>query len=406
MIKKQLIYGYLSQLITLIGGVFFLIFLPKSVGVENYGLFMLILTYVSLFGIFLGVPIQDAIKKELVEEKLNNKGKEIIANGYILRIVINIIFFMIFYFLYNNIEGIKDINYIYLILIFLFVNISGMPQNIFYALHDNKTNFHFVFIEYFLQIILLLIFYFTDKNLSINDIIIAFVIGYAVPTIYYSFNIFIKNKIKIFEFNYDISKTLIIRYIWLSLSSVSFILLTSIDNVMISYFFSNKELGYYNIATNIVNKSTIFTIAIVMGILPLFNINQDKIVIKELFKKYLKWIIGLNLIITITIIYLSDFGINLIYGKGFESSIKIMEILSLFPLFAVLQSFFSGILTNYGNYKTIMIISIFIAILNIILNFILVNLLGLIGISIATIISYGIWILILGLYIKNRIINN
>lgn len=404
--KKQLIYGYLSQLITLIWWVFFLVFLPKSIWIEQYWLFMLILTYVSLFSIFMWVPLQEAIKKELVEEKMSEKWKEIIANGYLLRIIINVIFFIIFYFIYNYIEWIKEIKYSYLMLIFLFVNISWMPQNIFYALHKNKENFYFVLIEYILQIILLLIFYFLDKSLSINEVIIAFVVWYAIPTIFYSFYVFIKYKIKLFQFDYETSKILINRYFWLSLSSISLLLLTSIDNVMISYFFTNKELWYYNIATNIVNKSSIFTIAIVMSVLPLFHKKQDKEIIKTTFYKYLKWIIWLNILLSAWILIFSGFWINLIYWEWFSSSIKIMEILSLFPLFAVLQTFFSGILTNFWNYKTIMIISLSIAILQIVLNFILVNIMWLIWISIATIVSYFIRVLILWWYIKYRIINN
>lgn len=403
MIKKQLIYNYFSQLITLLWWVFFLIFLPKYLWVEQYWHFMLILTYVSLLGIFMWVPIQEAIKKELVEEKLNKNWKIMIANWFLLRLWINLLFIIIFHFLYGYIEWLSDINYIYLMFIFLFINMSWMPQNIFFSLHKNQENFYFVLLEYFIQISLLLFFYFSDNFLSIYEAIIAFILWYAIPTIYYSLTLFIKNNIKLFQFDYWISKIILTRYFWLSISSISFLLLTNIDNVMISYYFSNIELWYYNIATNIVNKSSVFTISIVLSILPIFHLWQDKEIIKNNFNKYLKWLVGLNIILSIWIFIFSSILVKIIYWDWFDLSIKIMETISLFPLFAVLQVFFSGILTNLWYYQVSMIISIFVSLLNIVLNIIFVNMIWIIWISIATILCYFIWVISLFFIVKLKL---
>lgn len=404
--RNQLIYSYLTQWITLIWWVFFLIFLPKIAWVENYWTFMLLLTYISLFWMFMWVPLQEAIKKELAEEKLSNNWKIIISNWYLLRIIINIVFFIWFYFIYNFIEWIWKINYLYILWIFLFINLSWLPQNIFYWLHKNKNNFYFVLIEYSIQISFLLYFYFFTNNFWLEEIILSFIIWYAIPTIFYSFYIFIKYKIRLLNFDINISKELLKRYFWLSISSVSFLLLTNIDNIMISYFYTNLELWYYNIATNIVNKSTIFTIAIVLATLPLFHWKQKKDILKNNFKKYLFWIIWLNTLLWISIYLLAWFWVRLIYWSWYDLSIQIMQIIFLFPLFAVLQTFFSWILTNFWNYKLLMFVSLWIALLNIVLNYIFINIIWLIWVSIATIFSYFVWSLILGLIIKNRFINN
>jgi Na+-driven multidrug efflux pump len=77
-----------------------------------------------------------------------------------------------------------------------------------------------------------------------------------------------------------------------------------------------------------------------------------------------------------------------------------MEILSLFPLFASMQSFLSGILNNFWDYKVQMYTSVIIAIINIILNTILINYIWIIWISIATIFSYFLWSIYFSLFIK------
>jgi len=397
MIKKELLFWYLSQLITLIWWVFFLIFIPKFAWVEVYWKFMLILSYISILWIFMWVPIQEAIKKELIENKLNKVWKEYIFNWYLLRIITNIIFFIIFYFIYKYINWLNDISYLLLLLIFLFINISWLPQNIFLTLHQNKNNFNFVFIEYILQIWIILWIYFYQWFLNINNILISFIIWYCIPTIFYSFYIFIKNWIK-FNYNKKIIKIIIKRYFLLSLSSISLILLINIDNIMISYFFTDKELWFYNIATWIVNKTTIFSIAIVTSILPLFSWKEKKEKIKVIFKKYFKILLFWNLLLSFAIFSLAWFWINMIYWEWFELSVNIMQIISLYPLFAILQTLFSGILTNFWNYKELMYISLFIAILNILLNYILLKIFWIYWISIATIISYFLWSLILFLF--------
>jgi len=403
MLKKEILFWYLSQLVTLIWGLFFLIFIPKFSWVEVYWKFMLILSYISLFWIFMWVPIQEAIKKELIESKLNEIWKKYIFNWYLLRIIINILFFIVFYFFYKYINWLNKISYLLLLFIFLFINISWLPQNIFLSLHQNKNNFYFVLIEYFLQIWIILWIYFYKWFLNIDDILIAFIMWYSIPTVLFSLYIFIKNSIW-FNFDKKIIKILLSRYFLLSLSSISFLLLTNIDNIMISYFFSDKELWFYNIATWIVNKTTIFSIAIVTSILPLFNLKEKKEKIKVVFKKYLKILLWLNLLVSLSIFLLSWFWIKLIYWNWYGLSIKIMQIICLFPLFAILQTFFSWILVNFWKYKELMYISFFIAILNIVLNYILLNIFWIYWVSIATIISYFLWSLILFFIIYKSII--
>jgi O-antigen/teichoic acid export membrane protein len=101
------------------------------------------------------------------------------------------------------------------------------------------------------------------------------------------------------------------------------------------------------------------------------------------------------MLLSILIFLLAWFWIHLIYWEWYDASITIIQIISLFPLFAIIQSFLSWILTNFWRYKELMYISLFIAVINIILNYILANIFWIYWISIATIISYFLWTLIL-----------
>jgi len=407
-IKKELFFSYVTQFVTLLGWVFFLIFIPKYYWIDNFGILSLILSYITLFSFLFLNSVQEWVKKEITENRdINYKKINLyISNWIYLKLFWIIIFAPIIHlisYIFNISILLENIN-LYYILCWL-MSWQWLLVNIFYALHKNIYVLYMTLFEYLIKILLIFYFFYLWFN-SLEYILFSFIIWYLFSFIIWFFILFYKIKFKFNSLNIFISKELLKRYFWLSISSISFLLLTNIDNVMISYFYTNLELWYYNIATNIVYKSTIFTIAIVLAILPIFHIKQEKDILKNNFKKYLFWIVWLNTLLWISILLFAGFLINLIYWSWYDSSIQIMQIIFLFPLFAVLQTFFSWILTNFWNYKLLMFVSLWIALLNIVLNFILINAIWLIWVSIATIFSYFIWSLILGIIIKTRFINN
>lgn len=406
-IFKETIISYANQFIVLIFWLALIILLPKYFWIWNYWLFTLILSYISLMWIFFWASIQEWVKKEITENKDNVNKKnisQIISNWFYLKLILSFLFIIILYIISNlfNIEVLLNNFWLFYLLV-ICMNLWWLIINSFMALHKNIYIFYMYLLEYITKAVLFIYFYIIWFT-SLEAILMAFIIWYLLALIVWFILLFFKNKIYLSKFDMNISKTLFSRYIYLSFFAIWFLLLTKIDNIMISYFFNENMLWYYNIATNLVNNSTILTVALIIWVLPAFNLKEHNFnKIKRLFKKYFHLLLSINIFLSISIFLLSWFIINLVYGEWYELTITIMQIIFLFPLFASLQSFFSKILNNFWDYKILMYSSLFIAILNIWLNLFLIQLVWIIWIWIATITSFFVWTLFLGIVVYKRI---
>ncbi|MDD4250799.1 MAG: polysaccharide biosynthesis C-terminal domain-containing protein [Candidatus ainarchaeum sp.] len=356
--------------------------------------------YIFLAGPFFGNSLNEAVKKEVTIYKFNEKSYNYIKEAFKLKIcfflfatiiLITISFFIKINILSNNL-------FWFIILLFL-MNFWGFIVSIFESTHRLFYVFLIYLIEYSIKISLII--YFTlINNLNFTTITIAFIFGYLFALITGLF-ILKKQFIKkiLFKNNYsnlNLSKKILIRSLFLGLSSISLIILSKIDVVMISYFLNIKSVGFYTIAADITKQATIISIPILLGSLPLFiNKKYDS---KKLFKNIFKKIIIINTLLFIFFIIFSDILIKTIYGSEFGIVSNLIYILSFFPLLSCLIIFNQNLLILKDEIKIIFFSGIIIIILNISLNFILVMPFGIIGIAIATIISYLIWAIILFKY--------
>lgn len=396
--NKEIVFSYMTKGITTLWWIFFLIFIPKLYSVENFWQLTLLISYISLMGIFFGATVQEWVKKEIVENRHDISHSKLIANicnWFYIKLIFNIIFLLLLYMLANvlNLEVIKQNFWLFYILTF-FMNLRGLITNIFVSLHKNKNFLVISFLEYFFKILFLLIFYFLWQT-SLSNILLSFVIGYWISTLRWFYRLFIWYKIKLLKPDKKIIKNLFKRYFLLSLSNISFLVIANIDNILVSHFFDKTTLWHYTIATQIINNMWIFTISIITWIIPLFNLKESGEKLKILFKKYYKILVLINLSLSVLIFLLSPFVIKIIYWDWYELSITILRLLSILPILSTSQVFFTNILTNYGEYKNQMKIWIFISILNIILTYVFIQKLSIIWVCISNLLSYFIWDLFL-----------
>ncbi len=396
--NKEILWSYMTKGITTLWWLFFLIFIPKLYSVEDFGQLTLMISYITLMGIFFGLSIQEWVKKEIVENRHDIKHNNLVANicnWFYMKLVFNIVFLWLLRIIAEilNLDVIKQ-NFWLFYLLTCFMNLRGLVTNIFVSLHKNKNFLVISFLEYFFKILFLLLFFFLRET-TLSNILLSFVIGYGISTIWWFYKLFVWHDIKLLKPDKEIIKKLLKRYFLLSLSNISFILIANIDNVLVSKFFDKTTLWHYTIATQIMNNMWIFTISIITWIIPLFNLKENKENLKRLFKKYYKLLVIINLLLWLWIFIVSPFVIKLIYWDWYELSITILRILSVLPILSTSQVFFTNILTNYGEYQNQMKIWIFISILNITLTFIFINFFSIVWVCISNLLSYLIWDLFL-----------
>ena len=278
----------------------------------------------------------------------------------------------------------------------------GLITSSLEAIHRLFFEAFIYFLEYSIQILLILYFYYFSV-LTLQNILISFIVGYFI-SFFVGFIILItkfeKNpERKLLSLDINLTTKILQRTFFLALTGISFVILSKIDLLMISYLLTIEDVGFYSIASDISKNSTIISVPIILGAIPMFANNNN---IKKLFYLNVKKLISINIILFFIILFGSDIIINHIYGDGYKTVIPILKIFALFPLVAVLQNFTQGILILKDESKKIFYFALISVIVNIILNYFGIIILGILGASIATLISYAIWFLMSYYFIKKK----
>jgi O-antigen/teichoic acid export membrane protein len=194
---------------------------------------------------------------------------------------------------------------------------------------------------------------------------------------------YIKFKIR----NLGINKKILKSSITFSLIGILTIIAVRTDIIMISYLGSFKEVGYYTIPFTITNIGLVFRNIFSTAFFPL----SIKIKKKGIIKNYLKialLLFTIILVCSIIISIISEDFVILIFGRRYSRSGSILSVLVFYLALSWATIPFSNLLQAAHRETLILITGIILACLNIVLNIILYNIFGLIGIAYSTISVY------------------
>ncbi|MBD3795880.1 MAG: oligosaccharide flippase family protein, partial [Epsilonproteobacteria bacterium] len=179
----------------------------------------------------------------------------------------------------------------------------------------------------------------------------------------------------------------------------AFIYLQS-DIIMVKYMAGNSEAGYYNASFVIITSILIFpSVLYSKFLMPKYHrwANYEKEKFYEVYKKGNIVMFISGTVIMLCVLVLSDFFIPLIFGNEYESSISLLKILSLtLPVYFVAYSVGATLVTNEHMKLKVKLMGS-VALVNIVLNFVLISVYGASGAAVATVASN---LLLLLLYYK------
>jgi O-antigen/teichoic acid export membrane protein len=181
-----------------------------------------------------------------------------------------------------------------------------------------------------------------------------------------------------------------------------------IDNLMLGYYKSSKIVGLYNSAAPIAKLLPIFLNCSGLIYPSLVTIFYTQGKLKEMGRVYqilTKWIFLATLPIFIIIFLFPKVVISFFFGCNYISSALALRILALGFMFHIAMGLNGISLVVIKDSNFIMYSTLISAVLNVILNILLIPSYGIIGASIATAVSYFIMNILnsLRLYQKMRI---
>jgi len=180
-----------------------------------------------------------------------------------------------------------------------------------------------------------------------------------------------------------------------------------VDSFLIAYFKTAREVGFYNAAVPIASLLTIVHALFLQLFSPIINRKygeKDIKMVRDLSKQVVKWIFTINLPIFILIFIFPEVAINFLFGDMYLVAAPALRILAIGFIFTSVFSVANALILMIGKSKLILFDIVFAAILNIILNIILIplptiffldNSLGITGAAIATSISIIVFNLLL-----------
>ena len=385
-VKRNYIYNLLYQILTIIIPLITTPYLSRVLGAENIGIYSFtisITTYFILFG-SLGVAIYGQREIAYVQNDIRKRSKIFFEITFMRCITLGVSLF-IFYITFC-LKGQYSIYYKILILEIIAnaIDISWYFQGLE---EFKKTVIRNTIVK---LISVICIFLFVKESVDLNKYFIIYVLSTLLGnlSLWMYLPKFVQ-KVKIKELNLfrHVKPT-----IMLFIPQVATQIYTVLDKTMIGVIVSNKaEVGYYEQAQKIVKL--LMTLATSLGTVMMPRIaatfasgNHEKL--REYMNKSFHFILLLAFPLMFGIISVSSSFVPIFYGKGYDKVVPLLCVIS--PIIVLIGlSNITGtqylLPTKKQNQYTLSVVVG--AIVNFILNLILIKYFASIGASIATVIA-------------------
>lgn len=370
---------------------------------EDYGIYDLIVTYISLVLPVLTLDLGEAVFRFLLDNiKDESKIKKIISNSLSVVILIFIaVSFVGIPILSNFVNGKLAI----LIVLLLFVEIinnffmmimRGIKKLNFYAI----SSILFIIITFICNFILL-----KQLHLGLNGIIIGYIAGYACSSIFMFFTAKLYKYIKIRPLDFKIIKSLIFYSTPLIPNAVSWWILDASDRTIVATYLGVSSSAILAVAHKIPNIChtfyNVFHLSWQENASETIDLqeNERNQYYNGVFNNMLSILISVQAVILSSIFIFFKYVMNPDYFLGYYQAPILVASLT----FSMIAQFIGGIYIATKETKKNGFTTIISAILNIIFHLLLIKYIGLYASTISTLLSYFILFLLRYIDIRKKI---
>ena len=398
--KKFITYAMLKVLIMVLS-LITNIFIVRKLSINDFGIFSVALMFIGLVTTFGFSWSSSSILYYGSREKAKTGSinKTFWARNIIIAIslIITTISFVVFRQAINEYIG---LNVTFLILVWLYISVAeDYLSQYFLAVKKQLMSSMLSITAKIIYLIMIIIFSFDVKTLIILNII-----SHATVLLYiFGIN---KDDVRSFEFDKDWFKEVLNFSLWQLFGFSGLYLINFGDTAVIKYFMTTEDIGIYNVAYKLFNAIASFAYVIssyYAGSVSQYFANNEGSKIKRFFYKERLMIFGLSALAHFAVMIFSKPIITVLYGDRYTQSVVLFNILMIGSIFRYSTVFYMLYYNTNKKHKLQQTINIFRAILNLVLDIILVRRFGLVGIAIATTIAMFLAFLFSLFYCEKRI---
>ena len=356
--------------------------IARSMGAEIFGQFSTALAYTTIFAFFINFGIDFYLVKGIAQDSDNSKW--ILGNTLLIKVVYSVIIFSFMDLLAICLKYSAET--FLLIQIFGLYNVCLAFQETFAAFFQAMEKMGKIALYRSIQMTILVcfVFIFLKKGIFICSLIYLltgglFTIIWLIDTIRHC-----RPRLKLNKIVFIIENS----YIF-GLAAILFMLNYKVDTVMLSVMKTEAEVGLYSAAYKFIDIFIKIPIIISIALLPtLFKYStREKGKVATIYRITIRYIGLFGLPLAAILFIFAEPIINAVFGSDFASSANALKILCWSLLFTFMASPASDQL-NAANRQDLNLLGWTIAlIVNLALNFILIPLYGILGVSWATLIS-------------------
>ena len=380
-----------EKVIRLVGS--FLVFsqIAKYLGPNNFGIYNYSIALFTILMAIVNFGLHGILVKHLCVED-EAKYKSYLGSAFLIKFLLGLIFLFTLFIVYPFIfESILRGELTVIICFGLLFQSFTVIECWFEAKVDNKlvsltkSSFFVLYV-----IIVTIAVYFKVSLVSLCYLfVIEIVLRSLALTIAYQ-----KSGERIFD--YKVDKRIVFALLRdgfpLVMSSVAAIIYLKIDQIMIGEMLNDTELGYYSGAVRISEAIYFVPWIIANSVFPLIVENKKhgwKRHVSE-FRKLSGYFLIISFLVSLVLFSASYYLVLLVLGVEYLDSVLVLKIHIWSIVFVSLRALVNKWFIVEGMYKKLFLLELIGALINIILNFCLIPILGIIGAAIATLISYSL----------------
>lgn len=401
------IYTFLQRISITVSGFLSFIILVRLLDVNSYGIWVLYLSFISVAEMIREGFVKNPIIKRMVSEENDESHSVILWSAFLLNFLLFCIIVVILVVLtpilssWMSAPYLETLIYLYIPNAFLYTFFIHYTSS-----HEAYLNFKFLFWSHFARrasfLIFSIVLYLFEDQVQYKLIflahgltasilvgaVVAFLgtLSYRIHQIKFS----TKHLVAIFhhgKFSFG--------------TYISSILLNNIDSWMLGAMISPAAVGIYNPALKIarlveIPMSTISSISY-----PKLIESNDEREIKNLFEKSVAAILIFMIPIIIIAIVFADQVVTFVAGNNFKDSVLVLQVIMLYGIFDPYNRQFGITLDAVGKANLTFYFVLCGALLNVILNYILIKNYGLIGAAISTVSAHILGFIVRHIFMRN-----
>ncbi|MBO1926353.1 flippase [Thiomicrorhabdus sp. 6S2-11] len=375
-----------EQFLRIIAGLFVGIWVARYLGPEQFGLFSYVLAFTAIFGGIAKLGLDGIMVRELVN--FPEKRDVFLGTAFWLKIIgaFMVMGLMAVIVPFTSNDATTNT--------FIFIIAAGLIFQSFEVVEFYFQSQVLAKIVSICKVIQLALSSVIKIYLVLNEAeLIWFVLVTAFDAFSLAISYFIAYKINQHSsfykhFDLSIAKQLL-KDSWPQIiTGIAVLIYMKSDQVMIQYMIGSYYNGLYSAAVNLYLAWVMFPYVLTISVFPLIVKLKDDVLKYERFLVYLSaFVFWTSMLVFFIILLVGDLLINLTYGVEYKGSAIVLVILMFASAFTALGSVSGRYLTAENMLKKVASRTVIGAILNVILNFLLIPKYGIVGAAISSLIS-------------------